>query len=71
MKGNELDKALKSILNFSYFLNQYFQKQPWKNQKGSNTCIFVLVNATRSLAIMLNHLYLFSSEKNMESVGHD
>ena len=35
MKGNELDKALKSILNFSTFLNQYFQrKEPWKKLEG-------------------------------------
>ena len=70
MKGNELDKALKSILNFSTFLNQYFQrKEPWKKLEGSNTCIFVLVNATRSLAIMLEPFIPFSSEKIWSQLG--
>jgi methionyl-tRNA synthetase len=70
MKGNELDKALKSILNFSTFLNQYFQrKEPWKKPEGSNTCIFVLVNATRSLAIMLEPFIPFSSEKIWSQLG--
>jgi methionyl-tRNA synthetase len=70
IKVNELDKALKAILNFSTFLNQYFQnKQPWKKPEGSETCIFLLVNATRSLAIMLEPFIPFSSEKIWAQLG--
>ena len=38
--NTETDKALKNILKFSNFFNQYFQKkQPWKNKDTSSTTL--------------------------------
>jgi methionyl-tRNA synthetase len=62
--GNEIDKALKSILNFSSSFNQYFQKkEPWKNPKQSGTTLFISINAVRSLSILLAPFIPFSAEK--------
>ena len=61
---NEIDKALKCILNFSSLLNQYFQKkEPWKNPKQSASSLFVSINAVRSLSILLEPFIPFSAEK--------
>jgi methionyl-tRNA synthetase len=61
---NEIDKALKRILKFSSYFNQYFQKkQPWSNSETSGTTLYISVNAVRSLAIMLEPFVPFSSEK--------
>lgn len=52
IERNELDRALKEILNFSSFCNQFFQKkEPWKTK--DRTCLFLCANAVRSLAILL------------------
>ncbi len=52
MKQNHLDRALKKILEFSAHFNQYFQhKEPWKKGPGTNTTVYISVNAVRSLAI--------------------
>lgn len=54
MEENHLDRALKKILEFSAHFNQYFQKkEPWKGGPGMDNCIFVSVNAVRSIAISL------------------
>jgi methionyl-tRNA synthetase len=54
MEENNLDRALRKILEFSAHFNQYFQKkEPWKGGEGTNNCIFISVNAVRSLAISL------------------
>ncbi|MGI0082879.1 MAG: class I tRNA ligase family protein, partial [Nitrosopumilaceae archaeon] len=54
MEQNQLDKALKKILEFSAHFNQYFQhKEPWKKGTGTNNCIYLSVNAVHSLAIAL------------------
>ena len=64
MEQNNLDKALKKILEFSAHFNQYFQqKEPWKGAKGTNNCIFLSVNAVRSIAIALFSFLPESSEK--------
>jgi methionyl-tRNA synthetase len=50
----EPDKALKKILEFSNYCNQYFQKrQPWADDKNASNCLYLCVNAVRSLAILL------------------
>lgn len=55
MEQNHLDRALKEILKFSAKFNQYFQhKEPWKKGPGTGTCVFLSVNAVRSLAIALH-----------------
>jgi methionyl-tRNA synthetase len=64
MEQNDLDKALKRILEFSAHFNQYFQqKEPWKGAKGTNNCIYLSVNAVRSIAIALFPFLPESSEK--------
>ncbi len=64
MEENNLDKALKKILEFSAHFNQYFQKkEPWKGGAGTNNCIFISVNAVRSIAISLYPFLPESSQK--------
>lgn len=54
MRENHLDRALKKIMEFSSFFNQYFQhKEPWKKGPGTENCVYLSVNAARSLAIAL------------------
>lgn len=62
IERNELSRGLRKIVNFSTFCNQYFQKkEPWKT-KDTN-CLYLSVNAVRSLAILLEPYIPFSSEK--------
>ncbi|HJU13072.1 MAG TPA: methionine--tRNA ligase [Candidatus Nitrosotalea sp.] len=64
MDENQLDKALKKILEFSAHFNQYFQKkEPWKGRPGTANCIFISVNAVRSLAICLQPFLPESSQR--------
>jgi len=61
---NNIDRALKKILEFSANFNQYFQhKEPWKNGKGTNNCVYLSVNAARSMAIALLPFLPESAEK--------
>ncbi len=54
MEQNHLDRALKKIMEFSSFFNQYFQhKEPWKKGPGTANCVFLSVNAARSLAVAI------------------
>jgi len=70
MEDNSLDKALKKIIEFSAHFNQYFQKkEPWKGGNGSNNCVFLSVNAVRSLAISLCPFLPESSQKIWEQLG--
>jgi methionyl-tRNA synthetase len=58
------DRALKKILEFSNYCNQYFQKnEPWSNEKRATNCVYLCVNAVRSLAILLEPFLPFSTEK--------
>ena len=68
--GNEIDKALKNILNFSSTFNQYFQKkEPWKNPENSGATLFISINAVRSLAILLAPFIPFSVEKIWKQIS--
>ncbi|TLX67557.1 MAG: methionine--tRNA ligase [Thaumarchaeota archaeon] len=68
--SNEIDKALKSILNFSSIFNQYFQKkEPWKYPQGSGSTLFVSINAVRSLSLLLEPFIPFSVEKIWKQLG--
>ena len=70
MENNSLDKALKKIIEFSAHFNQYFQKkEPWKGGSGSSNCVYVSVNAVRSLAISLYPFLPESSQKIWEQLG--
>lgn len=70
LQANEIDRALKRILKFSAHFNQYFQKkEPWANIKDANTCIYISVNAVRSLAIVLEPFIPSSAEKIWEQLN--
>jgi len=64
MEKIELDKALKSILDFSATCNKYFQKkEPWAKKEEAKTTLYLCANAVRALAILLEPFLPFSSEK--------
>jgi len=70
MEQNHLDRALKKIMEFSSFFNQYFQhKEPWKKGPGTANCVFLSVNAARSIAIALFPFLPESSQKIWEQLG--
>ncbi|RDJ30912.1 MAG: methionine--tRNA ligase [Crenarchaeota archaeon] len=70
MSQNHLDRALKKILEFSAHFNQYFQhKEPWKKGSGTDTCVYLSVNAVRSIAISLSSFLPESSEKIWQQLG--
>ena len=62
LKNFKLDLAIEKINEFAIFCNQYFQKkEPWKT-KDTN-CLFLGINAVRSLAILLEPFVPSSAEK--------
>jgi methionyl-tRNA synthetase len=70
MEQNHLDRALKKIMEFSSFFNQYFQhKEPWKKGPGTTNCVFLSVNAARSIAIALFPFLPESSQRIWEQIG--
>jgi methionyl-tRNA synthetase len=70
MEQNHLDRALKKILEFSAHFNQYFQhKEPWKKEKGTNSCVFLSVNAVKSLSIALYPFIPESAQKIWSQLG--
>jgi methionyl-tRNA synthetase len=72
LSKNEVDKALKEVLNFTASLNQYFQKkEPWRNPEGAKTMLYIALNAVRSLAIMLEPFIPFSAERIWIQLGLD
>jgi methionyl-tRNA synthetase len=72
----ELSRGLRKTIEFSTFCNQYFQrKQPWISKEKAKTCLYLCINAVRSLAILLTPYTPFSTEKlwqqlNLESSVH-
>ena len=70
MEQNHLDRALKKIMEFSSFFNQYFQHmEPWKNGTGTVNCVYLSVNAVRSLAIAIFPFMPESSQKIWNQLG--
>jgi len=70
LDSNEIDKALKRIMKFSAHFNQYFQKkEPWAHVEDANNCIYISVNAVRSLAILLEAYIPSSAEKIWEQLN--
>jgi methionyl-tRNA synthetase len=62
MRRNEIDKALKEIVDFSVYCNQFFQKkEPWKTKDAD--VLFICANAVRTLAILFAPYIPFSCEK--------
>lgn len=69
--NNNIDKAIKRILQFSTYFNQYFQnKHPWKSKDNSNNTIWISINATRALAIILYPFIPSSAEKIWYQLGY-
>ena len=72
LEQNHLDRALKKIMEFSSYFNQYFQhKEPWKKGPGTANCVFLSVNAARSLSIALFPFLPESSQKIWQQLGLD
>ncbi len=72
MEQNHLDRALKKIMEFSSFFNQYFQhKEPWKKGLGTANCVYLSVNAARAISIALFSFLPESSQKIWEQLGLD
>ncbi len=72
MEQNHLDRALKKIMEFSSYFNQYFQhKEPWKKGPGTASCVFLSVNAVRSLAIAIFPFVPESAQKIWHQLGLD
>ena len=70
MIDNQLDRALKQIMEFSAHFNQYFQhKEPWKKGPGTSSCIYLSVNAVRSLAIAIHSFLPKASQQIWEQIG--
>ncbi|HET6517120.1 MAG TPA: methionine--tRNA ligase [Nitrosopumilaceae archaeon] len=70
IEQNHLDRALKKILEFSAHFNQYFQhKEPWKKGPGTNSCVYLSVNAARSLAIACFPFMPKSAQKIWSQLG--
>jgi len=73
----ELSRGLRKIIEFSTFCNQYFQrKQPWTDKEKAKTCLYLCVNAVRTLAILLEPYTPFSAERlwqqlNLEGSVHE
>ncbi len=54
----------------SAHFNKYLQhKEPWKKGAGTNTCVYLSVNAVRSLAIALYPFIPESAEKIWTQLG--
>ena len=70
MEQNHLDRALKKIMDFSSYFNQYFQhKEPWKRGPGTTNCVFLSVNASRSIAIAIYPFLPDSAQKIWNQMG--
>ena len=68
----ELSRGLRKIIEFSTFCNQYFQrKQPWTSKEKAKTCLYLCINAVRSLAILLAPYTPFSAEKLWQQLNLD
>jgi methionyl-tRNA synthetase len=77
IERNELSWALRKIVEFSAFCNQYFQKkEPWADAEGAKTTLYLCANAVHSLAVLLEPYTPFSAEKlwsqlNLKGSVHD
>ncbi|MFB5620949.1 MAG: class I tRNA ligase family protein [Nitrosopumilus sp.] len=70
MEQNHLDRALKKIMEFSSFFNQYFQhKEPWKKGAGTANCVYLSVNTARALAIAICPFMPESAQKIWVQLG--
>jgi methionyl-tRNA synthetase len=73
LKKAETDKALKTILKFSNFFNQYFQKkEPWANKNSSAaTTLYISINEVRALSIILYPFIPNSASKMLSQLNNN
>ncbi len=70
MEQNHLDRALKKVMEFSIYFNQYFQhKEPWKKGPGTNSCVYLSVNAVHAIALALSPFLPQSAQKIWVQLG--
>lgn len=70
LEQNHLDRALKKVMEFSMYFNQYFQhKEPWKKNAGMNTCVYLSANAVASISVALYPFLPSSAEKIWKQLG--
>lgn len=68
IENNQIDRAMKNILDFSDGCNRYFQKkEPWKG--NSENTIYLSINAVYSLGILLYPFMPHSIEKLFNSMN--
>jgi len=66
----QIDKAMKRILQFSSQLNQYFQtKEPWKSPTTAKNTLWASINGVRTLSILLFPFIPNSSVKIWNQLG--
>ena len=69
---NEIENAMREILDFSSSLNRYFQKKkPWEESHSSQNTLYVSANAVQSLAILLEPFIPNSAERIWDQLGLD
>lgn len=64
ISNNEIERAMREILEFSTALNRYFQKkEPWQDRQTSANTLYVSANAVQSLGILLEPFIPNSAER--------
>ena len=72
IQSNDIDKALRTIMEFSSYCNQYFQsKTPWKDKINSVSTIYLCFNAVKTLAIILKPYLPFTISKLLKNINLD
>ncbi|RNJ75606.1 MAG: methionine--tRNA ligase [Nitrosopumilus sp. D6] len=72
LEQNHLDRALKKIMEFSSYFNQYFQhKEPWKSGPGTAACVYNSANAVYCIAVAVSPFLPESAQKIWEQLGLD
>ena len=70
MTSNHIDRAIRRVMEFSAFFNQYFQrKEPWRGGPGTASCIYHSVNAAYSIAVALYPFLPGSASKMWAQLG--
>jgi methionyl-tRNA synthetase len=70
ISNNELERAMREILDFSTSLNRYFQKKkPWEERQTAQNTLYISANAVQSLAIMLDPFIPKSAERLWDQLG--
>jgi methionyl-tRNA synthetase len=67
---NEIEKAMKEILEFSTSLNRYFQKKkPWEERHTAQNTLYISACAVQSLAILLDPFIPSSTVRIWDQLG--